>query len=196
MWTMTHTVPNPSLPTNLECVSQKDHYPTMVASSIISSTILCFPKPIVIMNILKQHCSVMWLELKLSTCYMLNSWNWIGIEANQAFFLTDWYWLSQTQFLLWCRAVGVSMCLLVDLPSAIKRQRRRSNVHIRQPLTPKEEEMCTWDAQEPVRSVLAHHTRLSFRVQFVLFDTHFCNSHSIFYHLLVSATRLSETSLL
>ncbi len=85
------------------------------------------------------------------------------------------------------------MCLLVDLPSAIKRQRRRSNVHIRQPLTPKEEEMCMWDAQEPVRSVLAHHTRLSFRVQFVLFDTHFCNSHSIFYHLLVSATRLSET---
>ncbi len=137
MWTMTHTVPNPSLPTNLERVSQKDHYPTMVASSIISSTILCFPKPIVIMNILKQHCSVMWLELKLSTCYMLNSWNWIGIEANQAFCLTDWYWLSQTQFLLWCRAVGVSMCLLVDLPSAIKRQRRRSNVHIRQPLTTK-----------------------------------------------------------
>ncbi len=160
MWTMTHTFPNPSLPTNLERVSKKYHYPTTVASSIISSTILCFHTPIVTMNILKQYCSVMWLELKLSTCYMLKSWNWIGIEANQAFILTDW---SQAQFLEWCHAVGVSICLLVDFPTTIKR--RCSNMHIQQSLTPKEEDMCMWDAQALVRSVLAHHTRLSFRVQ-------------------------------
>ncbi len=56
------------------------------------------------------------------------------------------------------------MRLYVGLPTAIKRKRRSLSVRGQPPLIPKEE-MCACDVQEPVRSVLACHTRLSFCVQ-------------------------------